>query len=453
MATRFVTVDRDTPMLLPPDLREWVPEDDMVHFVIEAVAELHRPTLKVNRRGSGSEQYPPKMMLALLIYCYANGIFSSRRIERATWRDVAVRFLTGDTHPDHDTICRFRRENFAAVSEVFLQVLQLARGMGVLKVGTVSVDGTHIRANASKDRNVRYDRAGELDQQLQADIQDLLEQAERTDQHDDDGGQSLPKEIARREQLREKMQQARRELEQRAQTRAAVEREEYEKKVAEQEQRTGKRKGPQPKLPKDTPDDHEQINLTDADSRLMRKSKREGYTQSYNAQAAVDADGSQLILSGHVSTCASDANELEPAVRAIPESAGQASAVLADTGYVNTDAFERLERDGLDLYVSVSRDESQSARRYDYRPKSETARPPKTVKDPRLLAMQKKLRTEAGRALYALRKQTVEPVFGIIKSVMGFRQFLLRGLKKVSGEWDLVCLAYNVKRLWALQPA
>jgi transposase len=439
-------------MLLPPDLREWVPEADMVHFVIEAVAGMNLATLKVNRRGSGSEQYPPKMMLALLIYCYANGIFSSRRIERATWRDVAVRFLTGDTHPDHDTICRFRRENFNAVSEGFLQVLQLARAMGVLKVGTVSVDGTHIKANASKDQNVRYDRAGELDQQLQQDIKDLLEEAERSDQREDDDGQSIPQEIARRERLREKMRQARHELEQRARARAAAERGDYEKKLAEREKRTGKRKGPEPKPPKDSPDDHEQINLTDADSRLMRKSKREGYTQSYNAQAAVDGDGSQLILSDHVSTCASDANELEPAVREVPESVGQASAVLADTGYVNTDAFERLEKDGLELYVSVSRNESQSARRYDYRPKSVTERPPKTVKDPRLSAMQEKLRSEAGRALYALRKQTVEPVFGIIKSVLGFRQFLLRGFEKVSGEWDLVCLAYNVKRLWALKP-
>lgn len=440
-------------MLLPPDLRAWVPEDDMVHFVIEAVEGMNLPTLKINRRGSGSEQYPPKMVLALLIYCYANGVFSSRRIERATWRDIAVRFLTGDTHPDHDTICRFRRENFEAVGQAFLQVLQLARAMGVLKVGTVSVDGTHIKANASKDRNVRYDRAGELDQQLQQDIADLLEQAERTDQRSDDGGQSMPPELARRQRLCAKMQQARRELEQRAQSRAEAERVDYEKKLAEREERTGKRTGPKPKPPKESPDDHEQINLTDADSRLMRKNKREGYTQSYNAQAAVDADGSQLILSGHVSTCASDANELAPAVRGIPESVGQVSAVLADTGYVNTEAFERLEDDGLELYVSVSRNESQSARRYDYRPKSVTEKPSKTVKNPRLLTMQEKLRTEAGRALYALRKQTVEPVFGIIKSVMGFRQFLLRGLEKVSGEWDLVCLAYNVKRLWALNPA
>jgi len=453
MATRFVNVDRDTPMLLPPDLREWVPQDDMVHFVIEAVEGMRFSTLKINPRGSGSEQYPPKMMLALLIYGYANGLFSSRRIERATYRDVAVRYLTGDTHPDHDTICTFRRENFEVVAEAFLQVLQLARALGVLKVGTVSVDGTHLAANASKDKNVRYDRAGELDRQLQHDIAELLHQAEHTDQREENDGQSIPKEIARRERLREKMQQARRDLEARAQARAEAERADYEKKVQDREQRTGKSQGQKIHPPKDTPDDHEQINLTDPDSRLMRKNKREGYTQSYNGQAAVDADGSQLILSDHVSTCASDANELEPAVAGVPESVGQVSAVLADTGYVNSEAFERLEEAGVDLYVAVSRGESHSRRRYDYRPTSVTDTPAKVVKDPRLLAMQEKLKTEAGRKLYAKRKQTVEPVFGIIKRVLGFRQVLLRGLAKVTGEWDLLCLAYNVKRLWVLKTA
>ena len=452
MATRFVNVDRNTPMLLPPDLREWIPEDDMVHFVIEAVAGMNLTTLQINRRGSGSEQYPPKMMLQLIIYCYANGIFSSRRIERATYRDVAVRFLTADTHPDHDTICTFRRVNFEAVSEAFLQVLQLARKLRILKVGTVSVDGTHIRANASKDKNVRYDRAGELEQQLQLDIAELLQQAEQTDQREDNDGQSLPKEIARRERLLMKMQKARADLEERAKARAASKQADYEKKVRDRDQRAGKSKGKEILPPKDTPDDHEQANLTDSDSRLMRKNRREGYTQSFNGQAAVDVDGSQMILSNHVTTCASDANELEPAVNGIPDSVGKASSVLADTGYVNTEAFERLEAQGTDLYVSVSRDGNQE-RRYDYRPKSVTERPSKVVKDPRLLAMQEKLKSDKGRRLYARRKHTVEPVFGIIKHVMGFRQFLLRGLEKVSGEWDLVCLAYNVKRLWALQMA
>ena len=252
MATRLVNIDRDTPLLLPVDLRQWVPENDLVHFVLEAVNGMTLTSLKVNRRGTGSEQYPPKMMLALLIYCYANGIFSSRRIERATWRDIAVRYLTADTHPDHDTICTFRRENFEAVGEAFLQVLQLARAMGVLKVGTVSVDGTHIAANASKDRNVRYDRAGELEAQLKQDIAELLNQAERTDQRDEDDGQKLPAEIARREQLRAKMLEARARLERQAKAKARAEQAEYERKLAERQKREGRGKGPRPKAPRGT---------------------------------------------------------------------------------------------------------------------------------------------------------------------------------------------------------
>jgi len=220
---RMVNIDRQTPMLLPPDLRDWVPEDDMVHFVLEAIEGMKLPSLRVNRRGSGSPQYPPRMMLALLVYCYSNGIFSSRRIERATYRDVAVRFLAGDTHPDHDTICKFRRENFDAIGEAFLQVLQLARQMGVLKIGTVSVDGTHIRANASKNRNVQYDRAGELEKQVQADIAELMSKAESADQEDANDGQTIPDEIARRERLRARMAEARAALEARAKERAASE--------------------------------------------------------------------------------------------------------------------------------------------------------------------------------------------------------------------------------------
>ena len=440
-------------MLLPADLREWVPQEDMVHFVIEAVAGMHLATLKVNRRGSGSAQYPPSMLLALLIYCYANGIFSSRRIERATYRDLAVRYLTGDTHPDHDTIAAFRRENFEAVAQAFLEVLQLARTMGVLRVGTVSVDGTHLRANASKDRNVRYDRAGELEQQLRRDIAQLLQQAEQTDRQDDAAGQSLPQELARRETLRQKLQQAREQLERRARQRAEAERAEYESKVHAREQRQGRQKAKSPQPPKDTPEDNDQINLTDADSRLMRKSKRSSYEQAYNAQAVVDADGSQLILGGQVSTCASDANELEPALADVPAAVGKVTAALADTGYVNTEAWENVAAAGVDLYVAVSRDENHSQRCYDFRPASATDQPAKVIKNPQLLAMREKLRTEAGRRLYARRKQTVEPVFGIIKNVMGFRQFLLRGLEKVQGEWELVRLAYNVKRLFNLKMA
>jgi transposase len=216
MCEGLVNVDRETPMLLPADLREWVPADDLVHFVISAVETMKLPALSVNQRGSGSRQYPPRMMLGLVIYCYANGQMSSRRIQRATDRDLAVRYLTGDTHPDHDSICAFRRENSEAVKQVFLELLHLAREMGLLKVGTVSVDGTHIKANASKHKRVRYDRAGDLEQKLRQDIEELLAQAEKTDSEGAADEQKLPREIARGEVLLEKMRWARAELEKRA---------------------------------------------------------------------------------------------------------------------------------------------------------------------------------------------------------------------------------------------
>jgi len=408
MAERLVNVDRDTPMLLPVDLREWVPGDDLVHFVIEAVDSMQLPSMAVNRRGTGSEQYPPQMMLALLVYCYSMGVFSSRRIERATYRDIAVRYLSGDTHPDHDTICAFRRQNASVVKEAFVEVLRLASEMKLLKVGTVSVDGTHIRANASKHKSVRYDRAGELERQLRADVEELLRNAEQQDRKDEADGQSLPEEIARGGRLREKMLEARRRLEERAAAEARV-------KDSREGGEQGKGKGGG--MTGKGPRAEEQINLTDPDSQLMRKSKRDSYRQAYNAQAVVDAEGSQLVLATEVLRTPSDANQLEPAIAA---------------------------------YVAIS-DEEQNVRRYDYRPPRERRR--KVVKDPRLIAMREKLRTEEGRRIYAKRAQTVETVFGIIKAPLGFRQFLLRGLGKVRIEWDLVCLAYNMKRLYSLKTA
>lgn len=447
-------------MLLPPDLRQWVADDDMVHFVIEAVSCMKLPSLKVNRRGTGSRQYPPGTMLMLLIYCYAHGIFSSRRIERATYRDVAVRYLMADTHPDHDTIAKFRRENFDAVAEAFVAVLQLAKQMGVLRVGTVSVDGTHISASASKDRNVRYDRAKQLDEQLRQDVEQLLQRAEQTDadeQSDDGDGHTLPERIARREKLRARMQQAQRELERQAKARAEAEREAYERKLAERQERKtqGKTvKGCDPRPPRDTPEDKDQVNLTDADSRLMRKSRRSSYKQAYNAQAAVDADGSMLILANHVTNSASDAHQLIPAIEGVEAlSLGPVNTILADTGYAHSDSIDQLQEQGKDVYVPPTRGENDGRRRYDYRPPPKESKPPRTLKNPTLVAMREKLGTDAGRAKYRQRQQTVEPVFGIIKNVLGFERFSLRGEQKVSGEWSLISLAYNVKRLWKLQAA
>ena len=451
MAHRFKNIDRNTPMLLPPDLRDWVAEDDLVHFVIAAVERLPLSQFAVNHKGTGDEQYPPHLLLALLIYCYANGLFSSRRIQRATYRDIAVRYLCADTHPDHDTLCTFRRQNLAAIAAAFVDTLELAREMKLLKLGTVSIDGTHLRASASKDKNLTYERAQELRTQLRVDVDALLQQAEQTDRRDEDP-QKLPDEIARREKLLRKMDTACAQLEQRAQARAAAERAEYERKLAARDARTGSTKGPRPKPPSATPAPDEQINLTDADSALMRKSKREGYTQSYNAQAAVDADGSQLVVATRVSTCASDANELEPTLQAIPSGLGQPTTALADCGYVNREAFARIAAttDAPQLYVSVHREDAHAERRYEFRP-PDKIKPPKTITDPALLAMAEKLKTEEGRKIYRQRACTVEPVFGIVKHVLGFRQFLLRGLNRVTGEWNLVCLAYNLKRLHTLR--
>jgi len=451
MTTKYITVDRNTPMLLPPDLRDWVLSDDMVHFVIAAVEQLPIRHFNVNRRGTGSAQYPPQTLLALLIYSYANGIFSSRRIEAATYRDIAVRYLTADTHPDHSTICAFRRANAAAIHAAFLHVLKLAREMKILKVGTISVDGTQIQANASKYKNVSYNRAGELDQQLELDIAELLRKAESADASEDDEGRRLPEEIAHREALQAKMQKARTQLEQRARERAATEQAAYEEKVAQRERRKGSAKGCHIKPPKDTPDGGEQINLTDADARIMRKNKRSEYKQAYNAQAAVDADSTQLILSSHVTNCASDANELLPAVASVTETQGKPEAVLADSGYVNSKAFAQLDKQHIDAYVAVSANENHTQRNYEYRPQKRVSS--KTITNPRLLDMKKKLQTDAGRKMYSKRKKTVEPTFGIIKHVLGFRQFLVRGIEQVSGEWELVCLAYNIKRLFRLKTA
>lgn len=452
MSARFVNVDRDTPMLLPPDLRDWVPEDDLVHFVIEAVGRLGVDVFQVNHRGSGDEQYPPQMMLALLIYSYAHGTFSSRKIEEATYRNVAVRFLTGDTHPDHDTICKFRRENFKAFEQAFISVLELAKELKLLKLGTVALDGTHIKANASIDQNVTYDRAVEIRQQLEEDVAELLKKAETADQSEE-GSEKLPREIARREKLITKMDRAIEELKQRAEERDAKAQAEYEAKLKERqrkEKESGKKPGGRsPKPPKTGPENsQEQANLTDPDARIMRKNKRSGFTESYNAQAVVDADGSQLVVGQHVSQSASDSTELENGIESIPEEIGQAEALLADAGYVNAETIDRIElSDRVDLYVSVCREDAHSERNYDYRPKKESERPAKTVKDPRLLKMKEKLQTDEGKALYRKRNHTVETTFGIIKSVLGFREFSLRGLEKVTGEWKLVCLTYNIKRL------
>lgn len=441
---KFIEADQSQALLLPPDLREWIPSDDLAHFVLEAVERVDISRFRVNERGTGSAQYHPRMMLALLIYSYANGVFASRRIERATYRDIGFRFLTADLHPDHDTIAKFRRENLEAFSECFLQLLLLAKELKLLQVGTVSIDGTKIDANASKHRGLRYDRAQALVEQLEADIADLLRQAEAADAEDSVDHQSLPKALSRRETLKAQLEDACRRLEDQAKQRAERERARYEEKVEARNRRKGRRKGRKIKPPKASPEESDQTNLTDPDSRLMRKNKRSEYRQSYNAQAVVDADGSQLVLGHRVSQCCSDRNELSANLATLDPQLGQPGCALADSGYANGEEVADVQGTGIEVLVATGRTDTK--REYDFRPPREP-RPPPERPDPWIVTMQEKLQTDSGRALYRLRQQTVEPVFGIVKHVLGFRQFLLRGLGKVETEWCLLMLAYNCKRL------
>ena len=433
----FVQGDRNQPYLLPPDLREWLPEDDLAHFVVEAVERVPLSEFVVNTRGTGSAQYHPRVMLALLIYCYANGIFSSRRIERATYRDIGVRYVTANTHPDHDTICKFRRENRAAVEAGFVEVLLLAKELKLLKVGRVSVDGTKVKANASKRRSIRYDRAVQLRGQLREEVRDLLGKAERADSKDEADPQQLPKELARREQLASQLDAACKRLERQAKAQAEADRAEYERKMAARDAREGRAKGRRIKPPPDTPKESTQVNLTDADSGLMRKNQRSEYQQAYNAQAVVDADGSRLVLGARVSRCASDRNELVADVDTVPEAVGAPARVLADNGYATEAEVETLTGREIDVLVAVGTEDRR--RQHDFRPLPDpAASEPKSPKAPWLVAMQEKLSQADNRASYRLRQQTVEPVFGIMKQVLGFWQFLLRGHAKVTGEWQLL---------------
>ena len=331
-----------------------------------------------------------------------------------------------------------------------MQVLVLAKELKLLRVGTVSVDGTKVDANANKRNSIRYDRARALREQLRGEIEELLGQAERADTEDAPDPQRLPEELSRREELRAKLDGACAELERRAQAHADSERAEYERKVAARGWREGSRKGRKAKAPTEEPEAKQQINLTDADSALMRKSKRHEYRQAYNAQAVVDAGGSQWVLGSRVSTCASDRNELVADVEAVPVALGTASRVLADNGYATGSEVAQLQGRGVEVLVATAAEGQR--RRHDFRPQPPTT-PAKAPQADWIKAMQEKMVLSENRARYRLRKQTVEPVFGIVKQAMGFRQFLLRGLEKVEGEWALVTLAYNCRRLHNLRLA
>lgn len=438
----FIPFNRDQAFLLPPDLRSWLPADDVAHFIVAAVERVPLGAFAVPARTGGKPQYHPRLMLALLIHCYANGVFSSRRIERATYRDVAVRFVAANLHPDHDTIASYRRTNRAAIEAAFLHVLLLAREIGVLRLGTVSIDGTKIDANASKIRSVRYDRAQELRAKLVADIAALTARAEAADTSDQDA-QALPAELARRETLRAKLDAACTRLEAQARAEADAARPAFEGKSAAYDARKGRRGRP-PKPPDDLPPPERQSNLTDPDSALMRRSDSHEYRQAFNAQAVVCADGTQLVLATDLVATTADAPSLAPTVLGMATTVGLPRTVLADTGYASRAGVAALQVLGIEPLVAIGR--TQPQRPYDFRPPP-VPRTKRQITEPWRLAMKARLEQNDARTLYKRRKQTVEPVFGIIKSAMGFRRFHLRGLANAASEWTLVALAYNCRRM------
>jgi transposase len=454
MAARFVNIDYDTPLILPPNLRDWVPAGHLAHFILDAVEEMDLHRLKVNQRGTGSEQYPPRMLLALLLYCYATGVFSSRRIEQASHDSVPVRMICGDTHPDHDTLCTFRRENKALLQETFGRVLELAQALKFLQVGqiTVAVDGSKVLANASKHAAVSYEHAGKTIEQLDLEVKELMAKAEQADSTPLADGLSIPAEIERRQERKAKLAAARAEIEARARARAATDMAAHQAKVAErsaQEEKGQKPRGPEPKAPSAQPKPSDQYNFTDPESRIMKAGHGQHFEQSYNAQAAVEVE-SRLIVGERVSQAPNDKQELVPTVASVAAPVASVADVLTDSGFYSEAAVQAVEHTpdgqptGTTVYAAMEKKEHHRTVG-DLEKKEEPAAPAPGASLSEV--MKHRLQTAAGKAKYKLRQQTVEPVFGIIKSVMGFRQFLLRGVEKVGLEWKWVCLAYNLKRL------
>ena len=457
MAARFVDVDYDTPLILPPNLRDWVPAGHLAHFILDAVEELDLQQVRVNERGTGHAQYPPRMLLALLLYGYATGTFSSRRLEQASFDSVPVRMICGDTHPDHDTICTFRRANPALLQEAFVRVLELAQALKFLQVGqlTVAVDGTKVLANASKHGAVSYAHAGKTITQLEGEVKELLAKAEQADSTPLKDGLTIPEEIQRRQERKAKLAAARAEIEARAAARAAAEMSAYQAKLAAraaQKEAGQKPRGQEPKAPSPEPRPGDQYNFTDPESRIMKAGSGQHFEQSYNAQAAVEV-ASRLIVGERVSAAPNDKEQLVPTVAAIAAPAASVAAVLADTGFYSEAAVRTVEQDpagqptGTTVYAALEKTGHHRTVQ-DLEAQAEPDAPP--VEASLTETMKHRLKTAVGKAHYRLRQQTVEPVFGIIKSVLGFRQFRLRGEEKVSLEWCLVCLAYNLKRLHRL---
>jgi len=451
MSRKFKTPDYKATLSTPIQLGDALAPDHLARFVVDMISQLDLSKIYAGYAERGGEAIAPEVLLGLLFYGYATGEFSSRRIEKASYENLGFRYVAGGLHPDHDTIANFRTIFLAELEDVFVQILILAKLAGQLKLGNLSLDGSKIHADASKSQAVSYGRLIELEAGLRAEVGELMQLGEQADQ----GEIRLPEtlviqdEITLRKERLENLAQAKAVLEARATERYAVEKAEYDEKVREREAKARKhRKRPRgraPKPPEAGPRDKDQYNFTDPESRIMKNSTNDGFDQHYNVQVAVDQD-SLLIVATSLSNHPNDKREAEPTLDALSPRLGKPSAAALDNGFFSEHNILTLEQRKIEPYIATGRE----AHHKDLNTLLGMTFPVPPEDATPLEKMAYKLSTEIGQAIYRLRKCTVEPVIGIIKEILGFRQFSLRGLTQATGEWCLVCLAFNLKRLHIL---
>ena len=438
MPTTFRPYTPEQSLLLPPSPSDWLAEGHLAHFISDMIDQLDLSVFYERYEGDGrrKQPYEPRMMLKVLVYSYMTGTFSSRKIARRIEEDIALRYLAAGNFPSHRTICDFRVDHLDAFGSVLVQIIRIAQEAGLVKLGRIAIDGTKVRANASKHKAMSYDRMKSEEQKLEKEIADLLRQAAEEDAREDaeygldQRGDELPEELQRRESRLRKIREARDRLEQRQK---------------EQDTKAGRKEGDDDPAQKKQPFKRKfgvpvgkaQENFTDSDSRIMKST--EGFQQCYNGQIAVDGDH-QIIVGAAVTQNAADTASLLPMVELVEQNCrATPEQLLADAGYKSEASFVELERKQIDAHIALGRERKNAAT-------TQTPRP--TL--PATQRMKDKLAAPPGEAAYRRRKAIVEPVFGWIKNILGFRRFSLRGTRKVAGEWALVCLVVNLKRMSAL---
>lgn len=460
MSKKYKDYNQNQIYLFPPSPQDWLPEKHLAYFISDVIDDfdLSEIFLKHEKDHRGQPPYHPRMMVKILLYAYCTGVYSSRKISRMITENIAFRYLAAGNYPDFRSISDFRKDNLSSVKSLFLQTLQLAQKAGLVKLGHVALDGTKIKANASKHKAMSYGRMKGKEADLKKEVDELLKKAYKTDKAEDKalgkttGDNELPEELAFRERRMAKIQEAKKALEEEAKAAEDARKQEKEQSRKQDEKKDDNDDDPSGpdgtvNKPKATikqkdgiPKDKAQRNFTDPESRIMKNSDK-AFVQGYNAQAAVDST-SQIIVAAEVTNQAADVNHLEFMVQSVKTNTGHSPKELsADAGYFSEDNIRLLEKEGIDAYIPP-----------DKQPHSRFKEPAPRGRMPGNLSikekMQRKIKTKRGRKKYQTRQKTVEPVFGQVKGVQGFRQFLLRGLEKVQPEWELVCLTHNLKKIY-----